>query len=431
MSELLIRGGRVLDPRSGRDGVADVLIDGATIKSIGTARATSNGATVIDATGQLVVPGLVDVHVHLRQPGKEEAETIASGCHAAAAGGFTTICPMPNTTPAIDTPGLVEFVLAEAAKAAHPISVKPIAAITRQREGKELTDFRDLAEAGAVAFSDDGSPVADSYLMRKALEYAAWLKRPVVSHAEDPALAHGGVMHEGFVATVLGLQGMPASAETVMVARDLELAATTGGHVHIAHVSTAGSVALIQAAKRRGIRVSCETCPHYVSLTDEAVRGYRTEAKMNPPLRTDADRQAIIEGLCDGTIDAIATDHAPHAAWEKAAEFDQAPFGVVGLETALGVIATSLIATGKISWLRAIDLMSAKPAELFHLDGGALAEGGPADVTIVDSEATWTVDPEQFASKSRNSPFIGQHLQGRVVATIARGRVIYNSNGVK
>lgn len=426
----LIRGGRVLDPHSGRDEIADVLIQGTTIKKIGPQLAATNGATVIDATGKLVVPGLVDVHVHLRQPGKEEAETIASGCHAAARGGFTTICAMPNTTPAIDSPGLVEFVLTEAEKAPHPVTVKPIAAVTRGRAGKELTDFRDLADAGAVAFSDDGAPVADSYLMRKALEYAAWLKRPVVSHAEDPALAAGGVMHEGFVATVLGLQGIPASAETVMVARDIELAAATGGHVHIAHVSTAGSVALIRDAKQRGIHVTCETCPHYVSLTDEAVRGYRTEAKMNPPLRADSDRAAIIEGLCDGTIDAIATDHAPHAAWEKAAEFDQAPFGIVGLETALGVIATTLVVTKKLSWLRVIELMSAKPAELFHLAGGALAEGGPADVTIIDPDATWTVDPEQFASKSRNTPFAGQRLQGQVVTTIACGQIVYESNGV-
>ena len=380
-------------------------------------------------SGNLVVPGLVDVHVHLRQPGREEAETIATGMRAAAAGGFTTICAMPNTTPAIDSPGLIEFVLAEAEKTPHPITVRPIAAVTRKREGKELTDFGELAEAGAVAFSDDGSPVADSYLMRKALEYAAWLKRPVVSHAEDPELARGGVMHEGFVATVLGLQGIPASAETVMVARDIELAAATGGHVHIAHVSTAGSVALIRSAKQRGIRVSCETCPHYISLTDDAVRHYRTSAKMNPPLRTTPDQIALIEGLIDGAIDAIATDHAPHTEWEKAAEFDQAPFGIIGLETALGVIATHLIATKKISWMRAIELMSAKPAELFGLPGGVLAEGGPADVTIIDPDATWTVDAEHFASKSRNSPFIGHQLQSRVITTIARGHVVYAGNG--
>jgi len=425
---LLVTGGRVIDPTQALDGEMDALISDGRIAKLGQ-RLTANGARRLDAHGCLVLPGLVDVHTHLRQPGREDAETIATGMQAAAKGGFTTICAMPNTTPAIDSPGLVEFIVTEAQKSPEAIHVHPLGAVTRRREGKELTAMADLAAAGVVAFSDDGNSIADAGLMRRALEYAKWLSKPIVSHAEDPALAQGGVMHEGIVATILGLRGIPASAETVMVARDVELAAATGSHVHIAHVSTAGAVALIRDAKRRGIQVTCETCPHYFTLTDEAVKGYRTEAKMNPPLRSDVDRQAIIEGLCDGTIDMIATDHAPHPAWEKAVEFDHAPFGIIGLETAVGLAIAQLVQPERLSWHRLVELMSVNPAQTFRLPGGTLTPGSPADITLIDPQTTWTVRETDFRSKSRNSPFLGWQLQGQVVATLCEGRLVYQANG--
>jgi dihydroorotase len=324
MTTLLIKNGHVVDPANKRDGRFDIMIENGLIAGVQPSIA-KNGGTVIDAAGMLVVPGLVDLHTHLRQPGREDKETIESGCKSALAGGFTTICAMPNTTPAMDQRGVVDLVHQEA-KRLGLVDVRAIGAVTKGREGKELTDFGELFEAGCIALSDDGSPVADAFLMRRALEYAKLFGRPLIQHAEDPALAAGGVMHEGLVSTTLGLRGMPGETESVMVARDLALAELTGGWVHFAHLSSANSVELIRLAKRRGVQVTCEVTPHHLALTDAAVEGFRTDAKVNPPLRTEQDRLGLIEGLRDGTIDCIATDHAPHTDWEKEADFDDAPW---------------------------------------------------------------------------------------------------------
>ncbi len=418
-AKLLIKGGRVVDPANRRDGAFDLLISGGTIADV-KASIPANGATVIDAKGLLVVPGLVDLHTHLRQPGREDKETIETGCRAAIKGGFTTICAMPNTDPAMDHRGVVDFVRQEVARLSL-ISVHPIGAITRGREGKELTDFGELFDAGCIALSDDGNPVADGLLMRRALEYAKIFGRPLIQHAEDPALAAGGVMHEGLVSTTLGLRGMPGEAESVMVARDLALAELTGGWVHFAHLSSARSVELIREAKRRGARVTCEVTPHHLALTHEAVGEFDTRAKVNPPLRAEADRQALLEGLRDGTIDAIATDHAPHTDWEKETDFDAASFGISGLETALSVCVGALVAPGLFTWSQLIERFSTAPAKIAGCPGGALSAGAPADVILIDAAAQWTVDPAQFASKGRHSPFAGQPVTGRVVKVIARG----------
>ena len=422
MAKLLIKGGHVVDPANKRDGKLDILIDKGVIADI-QPNIPANGAKTLDAAGRLVLPGLVDLHTHLRQPGREDKETIESGCRAALAGGFTLVCAMPNTTPAMDHRGVVDMVTQEAARLGLA-AVRPIGAITKSREGKELTDFGELFEAGCVALSDDGSPVADGFLMRRALEYAKLFERPLIQHAEDPALAAGGVMHEGLVSTTLGLRGMPGEAESVMVARDLALAELTGGWIHFAHLSSAKSVELIRQAKRRGIRVTCEVTPHHLALTDGAVEGFRTEAKVNPPLRTEQDRLALIEGLRDGTIDCIATDHAPHTDWEKDADFDSAPFGITGLETALGVCATTLVKPGLLSWAQLIETMSTNPSRIAGFDGDGLAPKQPANLTLIDPAAEWTVDPAQFVSKAKRSPFAGWALTGRAVGTIRKGRVM-------
>lgn len=427
MPKLLIAGGRVIDPAGGRDGRFDVLIERGKIAAVepspGPPRAgagiPANGATRIDASGKLVVPGFVDLHTHLRQPGREDKETVETGCRAALRGGFTTVCAMPNTTPATDHRGVVEFLQQEALRVGLA-AVRPIGAVTRGRQGKELTDFGELFEAGCIALSDDGAPVADGWLMRRALEYAKCFDRPIIQHAEDPALAAGGAMHEGLISTTLGLRGVPAEAESVMVARDLALAELTGGWVHFAHLSSASSVELIRQAKRRGVRVTCEVTPHHLALTHEAVEGFNTDAKVNPPLRTEADRRALIEGLRDGTIDCIATDHAPHTDWEKDAEFDTAPFGISGLETALGVCATTLVEPGRLTWPQLIEKLSTAPARIAGR-GGTLQVGAEADVTVIDPQAHWTVDPQRFASKGRRSPFAGRTLTGAVVKVVCRG----------
>jgi len=373
MSKILIKNGHLLDPTNQRDGTFDVLIERGKIAAIETAipathstslrvasRAESrdaNGAKIIDATGQLVVPGFIDLHTHLRQPGREDKETIETGVQAGARGGFTTVCAMPNTDPPIDERSHVDFIQQESRRIGG-ICVQPIGAVTKGRQGAELTDFGELFEAGCVALSDDGHPVSDSHLMRRALEYAKIFQRPVIQHAEDRQLAAGGVMHEGLIATTLGLRGMPSEAESVMVARDVALAELTGGWVHFAHLSCAQSVDIVRQAKRRGIRVTCEVTPHHVALTHEAVGEFDTRAKVNPPLRTEQDRAALIEGLRDGTIDCIATDHAPHTDWEKDADFDAAPFGIGGLETALGVCARALIEPKHLSWAQLIERLS-------------------------------------------------------------------------
>ncbi len=419
MAGILIRGGRVIDPEAKRDGTFDVLITNGTIADIQPTIAV-NGSTVIDATGALVVPGFVDLHAHLRQPGREDEETIETGVRAAIHGGFTTVCAMPNTDPAMDHRGIVDFLRQEAGRLGLA-AVWPIGAITKGRQGRELTDFAELFDAGCVALSDDGSPVADSLLMRRALEYARIFDRPLIQHAEDPVLAAGGVMHEGIVSTTLGLRGIPAAAESVLVARDLALAELTGGWLHVAHLSAAASVDLIRHAKRRGVHVTCEVTPHHLALTHEAVGEFDTRAKVNPPLRTADDRQALIGGLRDGTIDCIATDHAPHTDWEKAVEFDAAPFGISGLETALGVCVQALVATKLLSWAQLIEKLTIHPAQIAGLDAGSLRAGACADVLLIDADATWHVDPTQFLSKGQHSPFAGWTLTGTVTRVWRRG----------
>lgn len=422
MSKLIIAGGRVIDPAGQREGRFDVLIQAGKIAEVQPAIA-ANGAKTIDATGKLVVPGLIDLHTHLREPGREDKETIETGCRAAARGGFTTVCAMPNTTPAIDHRGIVDLLHREAQRLGL-VSVRTIGAITKGRQGRELTDFGELFDAGCIALSDDGAPVADALLMRRALEYAKVFGRPLIQHAEEPSLAAGGVMHEGLVSTTLGLRGIPSEAESVLVGRDLALAELTGGWIHFAHLSSAQSVALIRQAKRRGVRVTCEVTPHHLALTDEAVGAFDAHAKVNPPLRGEADRQALIDGLRDGTIDCIATDHAPHTDWEKDADFDSAPFGISGLETALAVCVKTLVVPGLLTWSQLIEKLSTNPARIAGTGGGSLRVGAEADVAVIDPSAQWTVDPQRFLSKGRHSPFAGWGLTGRVELLLCRGREI-------
>ena len=421
MARLLIRGGRVVDPGQGIDRVDDVLVENGTVAAIGGGHAAEE---TIDATGLIVCPGLVDMHVHLREPGREEDETIATGARAAIAGGFTSIACIPNTEPPIDTQANVEFIHQKAALA-DACNVFVVACVSRNREGKELAEIGQLVEAGAVAFSDDGSPVADAELMRRAFEYCRMFDKPILAHEEVLELSRGGVMNEGLVSLVLGLPGMPAAAEDVMIGRDIALAEVTGGRLHVMHVSTAGGVTLVRAAKARGARVTAEACPHHFTLTDESLRGFDSNFKMSPPLRTVADVEAIIAGLVDGTIDCIATDHAPHALEKKMLELDRAPFGILGLETAVGLAVTRLIVPGRIGWPRLVEAMSTLPARILGIERGTLRPGAVADITLIDPERTWQVDVETFQSKSVNSPFHGWTLQGRAVATIVGGRVKY------
>lgn len=419
---LLIQGGHVIDP--GRvNGVADVLIENGTISAVGPALKAPTGATVIQAKGQLVLPGFVDLHVHFREPGFEYKETIESGTAAAVAGGFTTVCAMPNTNPVNDNQAVTEFML-ERAKAAGNARLHPIGAITKRSEGKELAEIGDLRRAGCVAISDDGKPVMNSLVMRRAMEYARAFDVPVVDHCEDLHLSEGGCMNEGLVSTELGLPGIPSAAEDVMVARNVSLAELTGARLHLAHISTAGSVRMVREAKARGLKVTAEACPHHFTLTEELTRGYNTHAKMNPPLRTMQDVQAIKEGLRDGTIDVIATDHAPHATQEKQQEFTEAPFGIVGLETALS-LTLALVDEGVLTLESAVDKLATAPAKAFSLNAGTLAVGAPADVAIVDPNREWEVDPSRFRSKSRNTPFAGWKVKGRVTTTIVSGRVVF------
>lgn len=426
----LIQGGHVIDP--GRfNGIADVLIDNGKVLAIGKnliaqAKTKDGSIDVIDARDKLVVPGFVDLHVHLREPGFEYKETIKTGTAAAAAGGFTSVCCMPNTHPVNDSQAITEFIL-EQARAAGNARVFPVGAITKGSEGKELAEIGDLRRAGWVAISDDGQPVMNSMVMRRAMEYALAFDMPVIDHCEDLHLSEGGCMNEGIVSTQLGLQGVPAAAEDVMVSRNLALAELTGARLHLAHLSTVGSVRMVREAKARGIRVTAEACPHHFTLTEEAVRGFNTLAKMNPPLRTWDDVHAIKEGLRDGTIDVIATDHAPHAGQEKQQEFAAAPNGIVGLETALP-LTLALVEEGILTLESAIEKLTTAPAKAFSLSKGSLAPGADADVVIVDPQETWEIDPSRFRSKSRNTPFAGWKVKGRVKTTLLSGRVVYESS---
>jgi dihydroorotase len=424
---LLIVNGRVVDPSSELDERADVWIENGVVAGVGRRLKIPASAGRIDAEGLVVVPGLIDLHTHLREPGQEHKETIASGTAAAVAGGYTAVCAMANTIPPNDERAVTEMVVAEAARNGH-CRVYPIGAVSRGLKGEELAELADLRAAGCVGASDDGKPVANAQLMRRALEYCGMLGIPLIAHEQDLDLTEGGVMHEGYYSTLLGLAGIPAASEETMVARDVILARLTGAHLHIAHVSTAGAVSAVRAARAAGVHVTCEVAPHHIALEDQAVRSFSTNLKMNPPLRPPEHVEALIEGIADGTVDAIATDHAPHHFDEKNVEFDLAPFGVIGLETAFAVCYDRLVRGGRIELPRLIDLMSCGPARIFSLPGGTLATGAPADVTLLELDASFEVT-NTFRSKAENSPFIGQTLHGRIAGTIVGGIVKYEALG--
>jgi dihydroorotase len=421
MTSLLLEGGRVIDPAAGVDRVTNVLIEDDRVAAFDVP--ANRQARIINARGKIVSPGLIDMHVHLREPGREEDETIRTGTAAALAGGFTSIACIPNTEPPIDTQAQVEFVQHQA-KRADQANVFVVACVSKNRQGHELAEIGQLVEAGAVGFTDDGAPIFDPELLRRAFEYCQMFDKPILNHCEVRELTKGGVMHEGLVSLQLGLTGMPAAAEDVMTGRDIILAQTTGGRLHIMHISTAGSIELVRRAKSRGVRVTTEVCPHHFTLTDESLRSFDSNFKMSPPLRTAADVEACIAGLRDGTIDCIVTDHAPHAREKKMQELDRAPFGIVGLETALGLVVTELIEPGHLDWPTAIAKLSCNPARVLQLENkGTLRAGADADVTIIDPDKRWKVDAAKFRSKSTNSPFIGRQLKGRADTVIVGGRV--------
>lgn len=422
---LAIKNGRVIDPANGIDRIAHVLCEQGTIAGVVDALPEKfSAAPSLDATGKWIVPGLCDMHVHLREPGREDKETISTGTHAAAAGGFTSVACMPNTQPALDEESKIRYVVQRGESC--PCRIYPIGAITKGLDGEELAPMGEMVKAGACAVSDDGKSVARSNIMRNALNYSKSYDIPVICHCEDMALSQKGHMNEGVYSTRIGIKGIPTIAEEIIVARDLLLAEYTGARVHIAHVSTAGSVRLIRNAKARGVRVTAETCPHYIALIDEDVAMYDTNKKMNPPLRTDRDRRAVIEGLIDGTIDAIASDHAPHVPEEKDVEFDAANFGVIGLETSVAVILTYLVNKGVMTPSQMIEKMSLNPNRILKRNGGTLSEKAQADIAVIDPDTMWTVDPENFFSKSRNTAFAKMQLNGFTVATVLGGRVVFN-----
>ncbi len=425
MSRLLLKGGRVVDPARKVDAVLDVLLADDTVEAVG-ARISPRGAQVLDMKGLVVCPGFIDLHAHLREPGREDKETIATGTRAAAAGGFTAVCAMPNTEPVNDHAGITRLIL-EKARAEGAVRVYPIGAITRGSRGEELAEYGDLREAGCVAVSDDGRPVASARVMRRALEYANAFDLTVIDHCEEPSLADQAAMNEGPVSTFLGLRGAPAAGEAIMVERDVLLAELTGGKVHIAHTSAAASVDAVRRGKARGVRVTAEATPHHLLLIDQLVKDseYDTATKMNPPLRAERDRQALLQGLREGTIDCIATDHAPHAVDDKKVEYDHAAFGIVGLETAVALCLDRLVGKGLLDLPHLVSLLSTNPARILALPGGTLAPGGPADVTVLDLSRKRQVEPARFESKGRNTPFAGWTLAGWPVMTIVGGRVAW------
>ena len=428
---LRLRGGRVIDPASGHDGPAELVIEAGRVVGYAQECGGADGERVVELRGLVVAPGFVDLHTHLREPGQEDKETIATGTRAAAAGGFTTVCAMPNTDPTLDTASDVLSVLAAARRSAV-VRVLPFGTVTRGQRSEQLSELVDLAEAGAVAYSDDGRPVANARLMRHALEYSRLVDRPIVDHCEDLELTHGGVMHEGAVSARLGLRGVPAAAEEIAVARDLALARLTGGRLHLAHLSTAGAVELVRQAKEAGLAVTAEATPHHLTLTDELVAGgagrapYDTSTRVNPPLRSASDVEAVVRGLAEGVIEAIATDHAPHNTVDKLCEYDLAANGISGLETALG-LCLKLVHQGRLSLAQLVERLTTGPARVFGLASGTLSAGQPADLVIFDPDAEWTVDPASFASKGRNSPVAGWTLRGRVRATMVGGSIVYGA----
>jgi len=418
---VLITGARVVDPSQQLDATLDILIEGGTIAKVDAKIKASSGVETIDAAGLVATPGFIDLHTHLREPGQEHKETIATGTRAAVAGGYTAVCAMANTVPPNDERAVTEMVVAESARNGW-CRVYPIGAVSKGLKGEELAELADLRAGGCVAVSDDGKPVWNAQLMRRALEYCSMLSMPLVAHEEDANLNEGGVMHEGYVSTLLGMRGIPAASEETLVARDVILAKLTGAHVHIAHLSTAGAIDAVRRARAEGVKVTCEVTPHHLALGDDSLRSFSTNLKMNPPLRSEVHRKAILEGIADGTVDAIATDHAPHHFDEKNVEFDLAPFGVIGLETAFAVCYDRLVQAKVIDFARLIDLLSCGPARTFSLPGGTLRPGALGDVTLLDLDARFEVRRE-FHSKASNSPFIGETLQGRVAATIVGGAV--------
>ncbi|MBL0240192.1 MAG: dihydroorotase [Chloracidobacterium sp.] len=424
--KLLIANGHLIDPAAQENTGMNVLIeDGKVTAWIKPNDDQPTDCEIFDASGLLVAPGFIDIHVHLREPGQEHKETIASGCAAAVAGGWTSVCPMPNTNPVNDNAAITRYMI-EQAERAGLANVFPIGAITKSSDGSELAEMGEMKDAGAVAVSDDGRPVPNAGIMRRAMQYAKDFDLPVIDHCEDKSLSSGGVMHEGRISLLLGLKGMPALAEDIDVIRDIILAKDTGAHVHIAHVSTKGAVEAVRRAKAEGINVTCEVTPHHFTLTDKAVEGYDTNTKMAPPLRSEDHLEAVLRGISDGTIDAIATDHAPHHADEKALEYDRAPFGVTGLETGLGLAFTELVHKGLIDLVRLVELCSTNPARLFKLIGrGTLAPGSFADITVIDPDLHWKYANASSHSKSKNSPFDGRQFTGAAVATIVGGKIVY------
>ena len=430
--KLLLKGGRVVDPANRRDGMFDVLVEDGRIARVGRDIPVDGSEIFEVARGWIVTPGLIDIHVHLREPGQEHKETIATGAASAVTGGFTAVACMPNTDPVNDHAGITEFIVKKAAEA-RLARVYPIGAVSRESKGEQLCELGEQKAAGCVAFSDDGKPVATALLMRRALEYAGMLGVPIVDHCEDPSLKGDGVAHEGHPASALGLRGIPGVAESLMVDRDVSLAELTGAHVHIAHMSARESLRAVRAGKERGVRVSCEVAPHHFTLTDEALSGpvsYDTNLKMNPPLRAPADRDAMIHGIEDGTVDVIATDHAPHHADEKLVEFDRAPFGIVGLETAVPLVFDRLVHAGRISVARMVELLSVNPARLLRLPGGTLLEGAAADLTVLAPDLLVTISAASLRSRSKNTPFDGWQLRGGVVATMVEGRIVYRNEAI-